>query len=157
LPYPQPDRLVGVFERVQRFPRTNLSYQDYLDWKRLNTVFSSLSAFQRTGAILTTDAGAVRVAGARVSDDFFTTLGVAPAAGGDFRPGEDRPSADKTVVLAYAAWQTRFGGRADIVGRTLVLDGDPHVVIGVLPRDFSFAPVGAAEFWMPLRTTGPCE
>src|SRR5262249_33608238 len=157
LSYPQPDRLVGVYERVPRFPRTNLSYQDYLDWKKLNTAFSSLSAYQGSGAILTTDAGAVRVPGARVSDDFFRTLGVAPAAGRDFRPGEDQPSAQMTVILGYSAWQSRFGGRTDIVGRTLTLDGDPYAVIGVRPKDFAFAPVGAAEFWMPLKTTRPCE
>jgi len=157
LPYPQPDRLVGVYERVPRFPRSNLSYQDYLDWKKLNTAFSTLSAYQGSGATLTTDTGAVRVPGARVSDDFFGTLGAAPVVGRGFHPGEDQPSAPKTVVLSYSAWQTRFGGRSDIVGRTLVLDGDPHVVIGVLPRDLTFAPVGAAEFWMPLRTAAPCE
>src|SRR5215471_13239081 len=81
LPYPQPDQLVGVYERVPMFPRSNLSYLDYVDWKKLNTVFSSLSAYQGTGAVLTTDTGAVRVPGARVSDDFFRTLGVAPVAG----------------------------------------------------------------------------
>jgi predicted permease len=157
LPYPQPDRLVGVYERTPRFPRSNLSYQDYLDWKKLNTAFSSLSAYQGSGASLTTDAGALRVPGARVSDDFLKTLGVAPALGRDFRQGEDQPGAPKTVMVAYSAWQTRFGGRSEIVGRTVVLDGDPYVVIGVLPRDFSFAPVGTAEFWMPLRSGASCE
>jgi len=157
LPYPQPDRLVGVYERVPMFQRSNLSYLDYLDWKKLNTVFSSLAAYQGSGAILTTDSGAVRVPAARISDDFFRTLGVAPAIGRDFRPGEDQPSAQKTALLAYSAWQTRFGGRSDIVGRTVVLNGDPHVVIGVLPKDFGFAPLGASEFWMPLRPAASCE
>jgi macrolide transport system ATP-binding/permease protein len=157
LPYPQPDRLAGVYERVQMFPRSNLSYLDYLDWKKLNTVFASLAAYGNGGAVLTTDSGAVRVPGARVSDDFFRTLGVAPVLGRDFRPGEDQPSAQKAVVLAYSAWQARFGGRPDILGRTVVLNGDPHVVIGVLPSDFTFAPAGAAEFWMPMRPTAPCE
>jgi macrolide transport system ATP-binding/permease protein len=157
LPYPQPDRLVGVYERVQMFERSNLSYLDYLDWKKLNTVFSSLAAYQGSGAILTTESGAVRVTGARVSDDFLSTLGVAPIIGRDFRPGEDQPSAQKVVLLAYSVWQTRFGGSPDVLGRTLVLNGEPHVVIGVLPNDFTFAPVGAADFWMPLRPTAPCE
>ena len=66
LPYPQPDQLVGVYERVPMFPRSNLSYLDYLDWKRLNSVFSSLSAYQGTGAVLTTETGAVRVPQTRV-------------------------------------------------------------------------------------------
>ncbi|HTI39865.1 MAG TPA: ABC transporter permease [Vicinamibacterales bacterium] len=157
LPYAQPDRLVGVYERVEIFPRSNLSYLDYLDWKKLNTVFSSLAAYQGSDAVLTTESGAIRVSGARVSDDFLKTLGVVPAVGRDFRPGEDQPAAQKTVLLSYSAWQTRFGGRADILGRTVVVNGEPYVVIGVLPNGFTFAPVGAAEFWMPLRTTAPCE
>jgi len=157
LPYPQPDRLVGVYERVPMFPYSNLSYLDYLDWKQRNTVFSSLAAYQTSGATLTTETGAVRAAAARVSDDFFATLGVPPVVGRGFHPGEDQPSAQKAVILAYSAWQGRFGGRSDILGRTLVLNGDPHVVIGVLPKDFSFAPVGTAEFWMPLNPAGGCE
>ncbi|HEX6465479.1 MAG TPA: hypothetical protein VFZ98_13545, partial [Vicinamibacterales bacterium] len=59
LPYPQSDRLAGVFESVEMFPRSNLSYWDYVDWKRLNTSFSSLSAYGGTGAALTTPGGAV--------------------------------------------------------------------------------------------------
>src|SRR3982751_2201055 len=89
LPYRDPARLVGVFERSPQFARSNLSYLDYLDWKRLNTVFSSLAAYQGTGVTLQTAGGAERVAAARVSDDFFRTLGVSPAAGRDFRGGED--------------------------------------------------------------------
>src|SRR4029078_11183097 len=74
LPFPQSDRLAGVFERVPMFPRSSLSSADYLDGKRLNTVFSSLSAYQASGASLTTASAAVRVPAARVSDDFFQTL-----------------------------------------------------------------------------------
>jgi len=157
LPYPQPERLAGVYERVPAFPFSNLSYLDYLDWKKTNTVFSSLAAYQNSGATLSTPAGAVRVPAARISDDFLSTLGVAPILGRGFRPGEDQPSAQKTVVLSYSAWTTRFGGRTDLLGQTLVLNGDPHAVIGVLPKDFSFALVGAAEFWMPLRPANSCE
>src|SRR5262245_16158720 len=137
LPYPEPDRLVGVYERVSMFPRSNLSYLNYLDWKRMNTVFASLAAYQGSGARLATETGAVRVTAARVSDDFFATLGAAPVLGRSFRAGEDQPTAQKTVILAYSAWQTRFGGRAEILGGTLSLNGEPHVVIGVMPKEFA--------------------
>ena len=157
LPYPRPDRLAGVFESVQMFARSNLSYLDYLDWKRLNTSFSSLSAYQGTGANLATASGTVRVAAARVSADFFRTLGVSPILGRDFRDGEDLPSATKAVMLSYRAWQTRFGGRADVLGEKVTLDEDPHLVIGVMPAGFSFAPAGPTDFWMPLRPNGSCE
>ena len=157
LPYQHPLRLVGVYERIQVFPQSNLSYADYLDWKRLNTVFSSLAAYQGTGAALTTSDGVERVPAARVSDDFFRTLGVVPILGRDFRPGEDLPEATRTVILSYAAWQKRYGGRADVLGRTVTLNDASNVIIGVLPRGFHFAPAEPADFWLSLHANNPCE
>jgi macrolide transport system ATP-binding/permease protein len=157
LPYPNPSRLVGVFESVSLFPQSNLSYLDYLDWKRLNTVFTSLAAFQAGGAALSTSAGAQRASGARVSDEFFRTLDVAPMLGRDFRTGEDLPAAPRTVILSYAAWQKRYGGQADVLGQAVTLNGAPHIIIGVLPRAFHFAPAGPVEFWTTLHASGPCD
>ncbi len=157
LPYPDASRLVGVFERIEVFPRSNLSFLDYLDWKRLNSVFVSLSAYQGAGMTLTTPGGAQRTPAARVSDDFFRTLGVTPILGRDFRSGEDLAGAPRVAVVSYAAWQTRYGGRADAVGRTVTLNGDPHVIVGVLPRDFHFAPVEPVDFWTTLHPTKGCD
>ncbi len=157
LPYQDPSRLVGVYERVQVFPQSNLSYADYLDWKRLNTSFASLAAYQSTGVTLTTSEGVERVPAARVSDDFFHTLGVAPILGRDFRPGEDLPEAPRTVLLSYGAWQKRYGGRSDVLGQTVTLNDSPNVIIGVLPRAFHFAPAQPADFWLSLHANNPCE
>jgi macrolide transport system ATP-binding/permease protein len=71
--------------------------------------------------------------------------------GRDFRDGEDTPSAARSVVLSYAAWQNRYGGRADVLGKAVTLEGIPYVIIGVLPQEFHFAPAGAAEFWTSLH------
>ena len=157
LPYPDASRLVGVYERIEVFPRSNLSYLDYLDWKRLNSVFVSLAAYQGGGMALTTPSGAQRAPAARVSDDFFRTLGVRPILGRDFRPGEDLAAAPRLAILSYAAWQTRYGGRADAVGATVSLNGEPHVIVGVLPRDFHFAPVEPADFWTTLHPSNGCD
>jgi macrolide transport system ATP-binding/permease protein len=156
LPYPEPSRLVGVYETIPQCPRCNLSYLDYLDWKRLNEVFASLEAYQHTGFILDTPSGARPARGARVSAGFFRTLGVTPILGRDFRDGDDRPGAPPTVILSYGEWQRRFGGEPDVPGRTLTLNGDPHVIVGVLPRGFSFAPAEPAEVWTALQGKGPC-
>jgi predicted permease len=86
-----------------------------------------------------------------VGDGFFRTLGVAPALGRDFRTGEDLLSAPRTVLLSYAAWQKRYGGRANVLGQTVTLEGFPNTIIGVLPQGFHFAPVEAAEFWTTLH------
>ena len=91
LPYRNPSRLVGVYEAVQMFPQSNLSYADYRDWKSLNQSFDSLSAYQKSGLTLTAPDGAERVPGARASDDFFRTLGVAPVLGRDFHPERTCP------------------------------------------------------------------
>ena len=59
-------------------------------------------------------------------------------------------------MLAYSAWQTRFGGRPDVLGQTVTLQGEPHVVIGVLPRDFYFPMADHADFWVPIRGSQAC-
>jgi macrolide transport system ATP-binding/permease protein len=157
LPYREPSRLVGVYESVQMFPQSNLSYADYRDWKTLNASFDSLSAYQRSGLTLTAPGGAQRVPGARVSDDFFRTLGVAPVLGRDFRAGEDLPSAPRAVLLSYAGWQGRYGGSANVLGQSVTLNGAPHVIVGVLPRHFHFAPAEPADFWVTLHASNPCD
>jgi len=157
LPYRNPSGLVGVFEKIPLFPQSNLSYPDYLDWKRLNTVFSSLDVFQRDGFLLSTPAGAQPARGARVSDGFFRTLGIAPVLGRDFYAGEDLPGVERTVLLSYGAWQRRYGGRADVLGQVVTLDGAPNIIIGVLPRGFHFAPAEPAEFWTALHAASSCD
>ena len=92
-----------------------------------------------------------------MSDGFFRTLGVNPALGRDFYDGEDIKSASGTVLLSYAAWQKRFGGRADVVGQTVTLNGTLASVIGVLPRNFHFAPAGPAEFWLTIDPSSNCN
>ena len=147
LPYREPSTLLGVYEHIPQCPRCNLSYLDYLDWKRLNKVFTSLDVYHNNGYILTTPSGVEPAPAAQVSAGFFRTLGVAPALGRDFYAGEDRPGAPHTVMLSNATWQKRYGGKPDVVGQTVTLDNDPYVIIGVLPADFHFAPAGTAEFW----------
>jgi predicted permease len=155
LPYKNPSQLVGIFETTPLGPRFHLSYLDYLDWKKFNKVFSSVEAYDYMDFLLGTPIGAQQVDGATVSDGFFRTLGVAPVLGRDFRTGEDLPSAPRTVLLSYAAWQNRYGGRADVLGQAVTLGGAPNTIIGVLPQGFHFAPVGPAEFWTTLhRSSG---
>ncbi len=157
LPYKDPARLIGVYEKAENCPYCNLSYPDYLDWKKNNTVFASLDIYNRTGLALRTPAGLQPSRGARVSDGFFRTLGVAPLLGRDFFTGEDLPSAPRTVILSYAAWQRRVGGKPDILSRTIELDGNQYSVIGVLPPDFHFAPVEPTEFWTTIHASSECD
>jgi len=157
LPYESPARLVAVSEHSPQCERCNLSYQDYLDWKRLNTVFTSLEIYNHNGATIPTASGPRMVPIGRVSAGFFSTLGVKPILGGDFSARGDAAGAPRTALLSYGAWQTTYGGRADIVGQNVILDDTPTTIIGVLPRDFQFAPAEPSEYWVPLQPTGNCE
>jgi macrolide transport system ATP-binding/permease protein len=151
LPYRDPSRLVALFERIPIGDRFHLSYGDYLDWKRLNHVFTTLDAYRPDRFTLKTASSAEEVSGAKVSDGFFRTIGVVPFLGRDFRPGEDLPSAQQTVLLSYEAWQKRFAANESVMGQTVELDGVPSLIIGVLPSGFHFAPVAGADFWTTLH------
>ncbi len=167
LPYEQPSRLFTVFgtrpDRAATQTSGDLSYLDFLDWQERNRAFRSMAAFDvRAGFILTTPAGPEPVPGLRVTSGFFRTLGVKPVLGRDFHREEEGPSAPPTVMLSYAAWQARFGGRSDVLGRTVTLqapwlpDGESHLVIGVLPPDFQFAMAQRADFWVTIRGAQGC-
>jgi macrolide transport system ATP-binding/permease protein len=157
LPYQNPQRLVGVYEATPQCPLCNLSYPDYLDYKKLNKSFSSMDAYQKNTMMLATSEGAQSANAARITDGFFRTLGVAPIIGRDFYSGEDLLSAPRTAMLGYSAWQKRYGGRSEVIGQTVILDEHPTVIIAVLPRDFHFAPSEPADFWVTLHAESGCD
>jgi macrolide transport system ATP-binding/permease protein len=161
LPYEDPARLVTAFatrpEKAQVQVRGNVSYQDFLDWREQSRSFSSIGAYDvRPGFTLTTPEGPQRVPGLSVTAGFFRTLGVTPVLGREFQRDEEGPAAPPTVMLSYATWQTRFAARPDVLGHTLTLQGEPHVVIGVLPRDFHFTMAEHAAFWTAIRGRQYC-
>jgi macrolide transport system ATP-binding/permease protein len=157
LPYQNPSRLVGVYETAARIPRSNLSYLDYLDWKKRNRVFTSLEVWNGTGYLLKTSDGVQPARAARVSAGFFRTLGVNPVLGRDFDTGEDLPGVPATTILSYATWQKWFGGREDVIGQAVTLSNVSYTIVGVLPREFQFAPRGTADFWTALDGSNHCE
>jgi len=157
LPYENPSRLVVLFESITVGPRFHLSYLDYLDWKQRNQSFSGIDLYSPYSFMLRTPTGRQEAFGASVSAGFFRTLGVTPVLGRDFHPDADSPSAPRTVLLSYSAWQRRYGGRRDVIGQTVTLDDVPRTIIGVLPRDFHFAPAEPADFWAALDASGRCE
>jgi macrolide transport system ATP-binding/permease protein len=157
LPYADPNRVMHVTESDAASPLVNLSYPDYLDWKRMNTVLSSLDVFTGAEALLSTPAGAEPAPAERVSAGFFRTLGVTPARGRDFYPSEEVTGGPGVVMLAYGTWQRRFGGRNDVIGKPVKLSGVAYTVIGVLPQTFEFALGDSPEFWMPLKPENRCD
>jgi macrolide transport system ATP-binding/permease protein len=109
LPYRDPTRLVHVTESAGRLiPRANLSYLDYLDWKKLNKVFSDFDVYTGDGYILRTPSGTDTVTGVRVSPGFFRTLGVAPMLGRDFRAGEDHAGTNAMAGVETSSGRPLF-------------------------------------------------
>jgi hypothetical protein len=157
MPFRDPARLVSVYETVASCPLCNVSYQNWRDWKKNDDAFSSLEVWGYARYMLRGSEGLEPAMGTRVSDGFFRTLGVAPVLGRDFYAGEDRPGAPRTVLISYGTWQTRFGGRADVVGQVVTLSDIAYTVIGVLPREFHFAPRGESEFWTALNEPSGCD
>jgi macrolide transport system ATP-binding/permease protein len=157
LPYAEPARVMGVYETNPLCPKCNLSYLDYLDWKKMGTVFSSFEAWGWSNYLVRMPEGTQRAPGVRVSDGFFRALGVKPILGRDFYAGEDSPGAPRTVLLSSAAWKQRYGGKTDVVGQPVTLDDETYTIIGVLPAEFHFAPRGQADFWATIHDPTGCE
>jgi macrolide transport system ATP-binding/permease protein len=163
LPYAEPSRLVQVFESIRQAHRMDFSHDNYLDVQRSNHVFSSMAAWDvRRNFVLQDVSGAQQVNGIGVTGGFFRTLGITPMLGRDFHvtpANEGLSAASAEVILSYTAWQKRFAGRPDVLGKTITLNQEPYSVIGVLPRSFQFAPTGATEFWTTLHAyaADPCE
>ncbi len=159
LPYSQPDRLITLTElrlqegqSAQSSARTwDSSYPDYRDWTRQSKSFQSLAGFSGDGFTLYGAGEPELVFGAQTTINFFSTLGVKPFLGRDFAAGEDIAKGPKVVILSYGSWIRRFGGDPHIVGRSIRLDANSVSIIGVLPREFEFAPRGNAEIWVPLH------
>ncbi|MGD0200945.1 MAG: ABC transporter permease, partial [Bryobacteraceae bacterium] len=151
VPYPEPERMVTVDEAPNATTRYGASALNFVDWKRLSAAFESLSAESPTSAATMMGGEPMRLAGELVSADYFKVLGVRAQLGRTFAPGEDQPGAARVVLLSHSAWQERFGGAADILNRDLLLDGEPHRIIGVLPAGSFDRDV--AVFWKPLVFT----
>jgi predicted permease len=148
LAFPEPDRLVKLWENVPQYSRMELSPANYRDWKRMSRSFESMGAFTTQPVNLVGQGEPERIDAAAVTADLLPTLGVQPLMGRLFTAAEDQPGAAGTVILSYRMWQSEFGGDAEIVGRRLNLDGSPSTVIGVMPREFSF-PVSDTRLWIP--------
>ncbi len=135
LPYPAPDRLVGVHEVTPNGWEIPVSPARYALWAESVEDLVPLAAAVEQGYDLTGSGRPDRVEGARVTGGFFELLGARAARGRLLGPEDDRPGAERAAVLAHGTWRRRFGADPDVVGRSVVLTGEPYTVVGVLgPR-----------------------
>ena len=152
LPFKDADRLVRLYQDQSHrgYSRMELSPANYTDWKRMATGFESMGAFTSHAANLIDQGDPERLIGVRVTSEVLPMLGVAPALGRVFVADDDRSGATGTLVLTYALWQSRFGGDTSVVGRKVLMDDEPFVIIGVMPRGFYF-PQRDVVFWAAMR------
>jgi putative ABC transport system permease protein len=153
LPFPHSERLVRIWHvpPAQSFPGTKtfaVSPANFLDWQRQSQAFEKMAIYGYVSLALTGGKEPEALSGARVSGDFFSALGVAPAIGRSFAPEENQPGAGRAVILGHELWTTHFGGSRDIVGKDIRLNDQPYRVVGVMPADFRLP--SWAKLWVPL-------
>jgi putative ABC transport system permease protein len=136
LPYPEPERIVTLWNRYGT-NRTASSPPDYMDRRRESRLLELSAAWTSRPANLAIEGEARRVETARVTADFFRVMGVDPIAGAAALPEETSGSGERIALLSFGLWQSAFGGK-DVLGRSLRLDGESYLVIGVMPRGFDF-------------------
>ena len=151
LPYRDADRLVHVWETEPRELSRQVSFPDFKDVRDHASSFAGVAGYAFDGFTLRSGDGSERVAGARVSSNFFSVLGVEPLLGRSFRAEEDQPLLKRSVaVISHGLWQRRFGADPSVIGRSVTLSDSPFTIIGVLPPAFHFARLGEAEVYGTL-------
>jgi putative ABC transport system permease protein len=167
LPYGDPGRLVYLFTPNPQFKLPvevfSPAYADFYDLKKENHSFQNMTAFGQSVFSLASQGAAQRASAARVDGDFFQTFQAAPELGRVIGPADDQQGREQVAVISHALWQSMFGSAADILHRSLLLDGKSYQIIGVMPQGFEYPhysdlPYGTAQYkttqvWIPLALT----
>jgi putative ABC transport system permease protein len=163
LPFDHPELIYAPATLAKEGYAQPFSWQSFEDVRVQNHSFSALSGLWDAESVnLETPSGPVALRSVQGSDNFFNVFGVGPILGRTYRPGEDQPGKNDVAVLSYGVWQTNFGGRSDVAGETIELNGKPYTCIGVMPAGFRYplsaqnaiyTPMHANPVWMQSRGT----
>jgi putative ABC transport system permease protein len=154
LPYADSSRLVMVFQdlRARGGPGTEWTGPaNQADWKSATDVFTGVTTVRGWAASLAEGDTPEALTGEQTTFEYFDVLGARPALGRSFRQSDDVKDARRVVILSHAVWTSRFGGDPAAVGRVVRISGEPHEIIGVMPKSFRSAYVTDAALWRPLR------
>ena len=159
LPYADPERLAVIWVTEPSgpgglFPDTS---PDFRDWQAQNHVFEAMSAITVDGATLTGSGEPLQLRGLSVSPNTFELLGMQPALGRSFSPDEGPTGHNHVVILSYGLWQSAFGGRKEVVGSKINMDGEAYDVVGVMPHDLRFPNMWGRDpqYWTPITMDEP--
>src|SRR3984885_5044739 len=152
LPYPHSDRIM----RIQRSFKGSagggsVSIPKYMAWKKANQTFEAMALYDFSGLGLNLGSGdrPEQVKGIHVSAEYFQVFGASPSVGRTFLPQEDQPNGPKAAVLSSDLWRSRFGSDPSLIGKPILLSGDPYVVVGILPSTFHSDP--PADVFIPMQ------
>lgn len=153
-PFPQSDQLVMLWQDLPQEKRVSFSTREFTAWRDQSQLFESLAAM--TGAGFTvTDRGEPELAiGQRVTPSFFQVLRRSPALGRAFLESEGKSGQEQVVILSHAFWREKFGMRRNVLGETIVMNGQPYSIVGVMPEDFDF-PRREVKLWVPAALDAP--
>ena len=154
LPFPEPGRLVRLRHTVRDAGAATVDQSDasVMLYQSDARAFDGVAAWRFDNGILGASEPsqtAIRARGARVTSNFFDVIGVRPALGRGFEPGEDRPGANRVVVLSHRIWQQHLHGDPNAVGRHVVVNDVPRTIVGIMPKHFAY-PANHVELWLPL-------
>src|SRR5258708_7952961 len=157
LPYKDPGKLVDVWVNNLKHGvvQDNVSYPDFLDWQSQSSVFDGMAVYRSPHFVLTGSGEPEFLQGAVVSANLFGVLGVTPELGRTFRAEEDEQSKGNVALLSRSLWQRRVGADADVLGRSIVVDGKDYTVVGIIRSGTEF-PIQAepVEVWVPVPYDG---
>ncbi|MCI0436188.1 MAG: ADOP family duplicated permease, partial [Gemmatimonadetes bacterium] len=158
LPFAAPDRLLHLFtwDAADGWDKGRFSLPQYEDVRERTRAFTGLAAYHYGMANLSGDETAEQIQIGMLTANAFDVLGSPALMGRTFQPGEAGPGGADVVVLGWGLWQRRHAGDEQIVGRSIRVNGVPHTVIGVMPKDFNF-PFGGVKAWLPMRETAATE
>jgi predicted permease len=148
LPYPEPGQLVQLRADWSGSPSTVIGSSTFVEVKAQSQSLARIAAYSGGDMTLTGAGSAERVVAGAVTADFFPLLGVQPAWGRNFTREEDTPNGPKATILGHGLWQSRFGGDADVLGRTITLNEQRYTVVGILPARFQYPE--QFQLWIPL-------
>jgi predicted permease len=167
LPYGDPSRLVYLYTPNPQFKLPleifGPAYADFYDLKRDSHSFQDMTAFSQSVFSLASQGASERVSAARVDGDFFRTFQSAPELGREISPGDNQSGHEKVAVISHALWQSMFGSAADVLHRSLLLDGRNYQIVGVMPQGFEYPhftdlaygepQYKTTQVWIPLALT----
>jgi putative ABC transport system permease protein len=158
LPYPQDERLVSFGDKAPFEAHEFVLGPDYVDWKKAQTPFESVTSFVPGGADCDlTEQNPVRLKCALVESTFLPTFGIQPFLGRNFTGDEDRPKAARVAMISYGLWRSRFASDRNLPGRFISLDGRPTLVVGVLPTEFEMPNLGHDDILVPAALDGSTD